>query len=65
MTTHTKIQIRFNDIDLAGHVHNAIYLSYFEQGRLDFFNRFSWRRLGLEKTRAYFRKKRSGLPKTH
>jgi acyl-CoA thioester hydrolase len=51
MTT-TKIQIRFNDIDLAGHVHNAVYLSYFEQGRLDFFNLIAgkdwdWRKQGL------------------
>lgn len=50
--TNTKIQIRFNDIDLAGHVHNAIYLSYFEQGRLDFFNDlagedWNWRKQGL------------------
>lgn len=52
MTTQTKIQIRFNDIDLAGHVHNAVYLSYFEQGRLDFFNDLAgedwdWRKQGL------------------
>jgi len=38
MRAQTPLQIRFNDIDLAGHVHNGVYLSYFEQGRMDFFN---------------------------
>jgi len=36
--TTTPITIRFNDIDLAGHVHNSVYLHYFELGRIDFFN---------------------------
>jgi acyl-CoA thioester hydrolase len=31
------INIRFNDLDTFGHVNNAIYLSYFEEGRKDFF----------------------------
>ena len=39
LKTSTKIQIRFNDVDMAGHVHNGIYLSYFEQARMDFFHR--------------------------
>lgn len=52
MRTTTNIQIRFNDIDMARHVHNAVYLSYFEQGRMDFFRTFiekdhDWRALGL------------------
>ena len=52
MTTETKIQIRFNDVDMAGHVHNSVYLNYFEQGRLDFFNlladeNWDWRKQGL------------------
>lgn len=52
MTTETKIQIRFHDIDMAGHVHNGIYLSYFEQGRLDFFStladeNWDWKKQGL------------------
>ncbi len=50
--TKTKIAVRFNDIDLAGHVHNSVYLSYFEQGRLDFLtdiagNEWDWRKKGL------------------
>ncbi len=28
------IQIRYADIDIAGHVNNAVYLSYFEFGRV-------------------------------
>ncbi len=52
MKTTTPIQIRFNDIDLARHVHNGVYLSYFEQGRMDFLRSFiakehDWRKLGL------------------
>lgn len=52
MTTQTKLQIRFNDIDLAGHVHNGVYLSYFEQGRLEFFKHLAnrdwdWKKYGL------------------
>lgn len=31
------IQIRFNDIDSLGHVNNAIYLTYFDIGKSDFF----------------------------
>lgn len=33
----TPIQIRFADIDMAGHVHNAAYLHYFETARIGFF----------------------------
>lgn len=52
MRTRTPIQIRFNDIDMARHVHNAVYLSYFEQGRMAFLRGFiekehDWRKLGL------------------
>lgn len=34
----SKIEIRFNDVDLYGHVNNAVYLSYLEQARISFFN---------------------------
>lgn len=33
-----ELQLRFNDIDVAGHVNNAVYLSYFEQARLSYFD---------------------------
>jgi acyl-CoA thioester hydrolase len=32
----TEIHIRFKDIDFMGHVNNAVYISYFEEGRKDF-----------------------------
>jgi acyl-CoA thioester hydrolase len=48
----TKLQIRFNDVDLAGHVHNGVHLSYFEQGRMNYFNthigeNWDWKKYGL------------------
>ncbi|MBI3135559.1 MAG: acyl-CoA thioesterase [Bacteroidetes bacterium] len=33
----TSIQIRFADVDMGGHVHNAAYLHYFESARINFF----------------------------
>lgn len=52
MKTTTPIQIRFNDIDMARHVHNGMYLSYFEQGRMAFLRTFipkdhDWQGAGL------------------
>jgi acyl-CoA thioester hydrolase len=32
------IQIRFNDIDLLGHVNSAVHLTYFELARVSYFN---------------------------
>jgi len=32
------IHIRFNDLDSYGHVNNAVYLTYFEEGRKFYFN---------------------------
>jgi acyl-CoA thioester hydrolase len=32
-----KIEVRFFDIDVMGHVNNAVYLNYFEQARMHFF----------------------------
>ncbi|MBN2636063.1 MAG: acyl-CoA thioesterase [Prolixibacteraceae bacterium] len=48
----TAIQIRFNDIDLAGHVYNAKYQEFFDLGRVDYFNEIlgnliSWTEIGL------------------
>ncbi|MEN8929172.1 MAG: thioesterase family protein [Flavobacteriales bacterium] len=48
----TKLQVRFNDLDMAGHVHNSMYLNYFEIGRIDFFNQvidatWDWREKGI------------------
>ena len=46
------VEIRFKDIDLAGHVHNSVYLSYFEQARMMLFVEFvaddwDWKSKGL------------------
>lgn len=37
MIKPAKIQVRFADCDMMGHVNNAVYLSYFEQARLHYF----------------------------
>jgi len=34
MKIKIPIQVRFRDIDAMGHVNSAVYLSYFEQGRV-------------------------------
>jgi acyl-CoA thioester hydrolase len=50
-TTLTPIQIRFSDIDWMGHVNNAVYLSYIEKSRIDFFDqseiKINWRQTGF------------------
>lgn len=35
---YTPIQIRFNDIDVLGHVNNSIYQSFFDAARFEYFN---------------------------
>lgn len=32
-----KIQVRFSDCDMMGHVNNAVYVSYFEMARIYYF----------------------------
>ena len=51
-TIKTKLQVRFNDLDMAGHVHKSEYLNYFEIGRIDFFNQviakdWDWKKQGI------------------
>lgn len=36
MKATTPVQIRFSDVDLAQHVHNAVYLQWFELARMAF-----------------------------
>lgn len=48
----TPLQIRFNDLDMAGHVHNSEYLNYFEIGRIEFFakvidSNWNWKERGI------------------
>lgn len=37
MITPAKIQVRFTDLDVLGHVNNNIYVSYFEIARIHYF----------------------------
>ncbi len=34
-----EIPVRFSDMDSLGHVNNAVYLSYFEEGRVHYFRK--------------------------
>ena len=50
--SNTPVEVRFSDIDMAGHVHNSVYLSYFEQARIDFMSimttdDWNWREKGI------------------
>ncbi len=35
------IQMRFNDIDMLGHVNNAVYMEYFDLAKVDYFTQFT------------------------
>jgi acyl-CoA thioester hydrolase len=37
MSFETTIDVRYRDIDAMGHVNNAVYASYLEQARIDYF----------------------------
>ena len=37
----TDLIVRFADVDVMGHVNNAVYLSYFEQARVAFFKKIN------------------------
>ncbi|HIE16491.1 MAG TPA: acyl-CoA thioesterase [Bacteroidales bacterium] len=46
------VQIRFNDIDIAGHVNNAMYFQYLDLARLQYFDKvfddtIKWKKAGL------------------
>jgi acyl-CoA thioester hydrolase len=46
------VQVRFVDIDKLGHVNNAVYLSYFEMARVNYFDelvgeRVNWYTTGM------------------
>lgn len=43
-----EIPIRFKDLDALGHVNNAVYITYFEEGRKNFFQKYV-----NESTRSY------------
>jgi acyl-CoA thioester hydrolase len=37
VTFETTLDVRYRDIDAMGHVNNAVYASYLEQARIDYF----------------------------
>ncbi len=40
-----KVQVRFSDLDVLGHVNNSVYLTYFESARVYYFQQLldtSW-----------------------
>lgn len=50
--TSAKIQVRFSDLDVLGHVNNSIYLSYFEMTRVHYFKallgtEWDWKAFGV------------------
>lgn len=45
-TVHLPIEVRFRDTDMLGHVNNAVYLTYFESGRMAYWQEFSGRAHG-------------------
>lgn len=47
-----KLQIRFSDLDILGHVNNSVYLTYFELARLHYFralvgDHWDWKKEGM------------------
>jgi acyl-CoA thioester hydrolase len=52
MISPAKIQVRFSDLDVMGHVNNSVYLSYFEMTRVHYFREllglnWDWRTEGV------------------
>ncbi|MGC9343464.1 MAG: acyl-CoA thioesterase [Bacteroidales bacterium] len=48
----TKIQIRFNDLDILGHVNNAVYQHYYDYARMKYFkdvigSNLNWKEFGV------------------
>ena len=48
----TPVQIRFNDIDILGHVNNAVYQHYYDYARIQYFkkvlgNAVDWKKYAL------------------
>lgn len=49
---HQPIQLRFNDIDMLGHVNNTLYFEYMDMAKTRYFQavlgeRFEWNTIGL------------------
>ena len=44
------VQIRFNDLDILGHVNNAVYQHYYDLARMDYFSRVIGQEINWKKT---------------
>ena len=44
------VQLRFNDIDMFGHLNNTVYLQFLDQGKYDYFRSFMHGTFGSEPT---------------
>lgn len=52
MISPAKIQVRFSDLDVLGHVNNTVYFSYFEMTRVHYFQellgkKWDWNKFGV------------------
>ena len=52
MIAPVKIQVRFSDLDVLGHVNNNVYFSYFEMARVHYFrellgSNWDWKKYGI------------------
>lgn len=46
---HQPVQLRFNDIDMLGHLNNSVYIQLMDLGKANYFHRFIDGRLDNEK----------------
>jgi acyl-CoA thioester hydrolase len=54
-TFKQKLLIRWSDLDEIGHVNNALYLTYFEEGRIQYLEQvadWDWKTMGIIVARA-------------
>lgn len=47
---HCPVQVRFNDIDILGHLNNTVYFSFYDTGKAYYFNavrgpKMNWQRV--------------------
>jgi acyl-CoA thioester hydrolase len=55
-TFKMKVELRWSDMDQLGHVNNAVYLTYFEQARIEYLHevcKWNWKETGAILANAY------------
>ena len=55
-TFKTKLELRWSDMDQLGHVNNAMYLTYFEQARIEYLHevcKWNWTETGAILANAF------------